>query len=122
MEVVKIRTTKWQSWYLDASRLASYWGSDRVYHHTAPINMSYALYEAVSIILEEGLDACFARHELNHRALKSGLAALGVQYAAQEGRQLPMLNAVRVPAGVDEAKVRSELLTRFGIEIGAGLG
>jgi len=122
LDVIKNRKTKVQSWYLDVTMLASYWGSDRVYHHTAPINMSYGLYEAVSIILEEGLDNCFARHDLNHRALKAGLAALGMEYAAQEGHQLPMLNAVRVPAGVDEAKIRSDLLTRFGIEIGAGLG
>lgn len=122
MDAIKNRKTKVQSWYLDASMLASYWGSDRVYHHTAPINMSYGLYEAVSIILEEGLEKCFARHDLNHRALKAGLAAIGIGYAAQEGHQLPMLNAVHVPAGVDEAKVRSDLLHRFGIEIGAGLG
>lgn len=122
MEIVLGRKSKVQSWYLDASMLASYWGSDRVYHHTAPINMSYALYEAVSIILEEGLDACFARHALNHRALKAGLDALGINYAAQEGHQLPMLNAVLVPAGIDEARVRSELLSRFGVEIGGGLG
>lgn len=122
MEVVLGRKTKVQSWYLDASMLASYWGSDRVYHHTAPINMSYALYEAVSIILEEGLESCFTRHALNHRALKAGLGAIGIKYAAQEGHQLPMLNAVHVPAGVDEARVRSELLNRFGVEIGGGLG
>ncbi len=122
MDVIAQRKTKVQSWYLDASMLASYWGSDRVYHHTAPINMSYALYEAVSIILEEGLEVCFARHALNHRALKAGLTALGIKYAAQEGHQLPMLNAVLVPAGIDEARVRSELLNRFGIEIGGGLG
>ncbi len=122
MAVIKNRKTKVQSWYLDVSMLASYWGSDRVYHHTAPINMSYGLYEAVSIILEEGLDACFVRHDLNHRAFKAGVAALGMKYAAQEGHQLPMLNAVRVPDGVDEAKIRSDLLNRFGIEIGAGLG
>jgi alanine-glyoxylate transaminase/serine-glyoxylate transaminase/serine-pyruvate transaminase len=122
MEVIKNRKTKVQSWYLDVSMLASYWGSDRVYHHTAPINMSYGLYEAVSIILEEGLESCFARHDLNHHAFKAGVAALGMKYAAQEGHQLPMLNAVRVPDGVDEAKVRNDLLNRFGIEIGAGLG
>lgn len=122
MDVITGRKTKVQSWYLDASMLASYWGSDRVYHHTAPINMSYGLYESVSIILEEGLDHCFARHALNHRALKAGLAALGMKYAAQEGHQLPMLNAVYAPAGVDEARVRGDLLQRFGIEIGAGLG
>src|SRR5688500_6691757 len=122
MEAIKNRKTKVQSWYLDVSMLASYWGSDRVYHHTAPINMSYGLYEAVSVILEEGLDACFARHDLNHRALKAGLAAIGIGYAAQEGYLLPMLNAVRVPDGVDDARVRGDLLNRFGIEIGAGLG
>jgi alanine-glyoxylate transaminase/serine-glyoxylate transaminase/serine-pyruvate transaminase len=122
MEIILGRKSKVQSWYLDASMLASYWGNDRVYHHTAPINMSYGLYEAVSIILAEGLDACFARHALNHRALKSGLTALGIKYAAQEGHQLPMLNAIHVPACIDEARVRSELLNRFGIEIGGGLG
>lgn len=122
MEIVLGRKSKVQSWYLDASMLASYWGSDRVYHHTAPINMTYALYEALAIILEEGLDGCFARHMLNHRALKAGLAAIGIKYAAAEGHQLPMLNAVLVPAGVDDANVRSGLLNRFGIEIGGGLG
>jgi alanine-glyoxylate transaminase/serine-glyoxylate transaminase/serine-pyruvate transaminase len=122
MEIILGRKTKVQSWYLDASMLASYWGNDRVYHHTAPINMSYGLYEAVSIILAEGLDACFARHALNHRALKGGLTALGIKYAAQEGHQLPMLNAIHVPAGIDEARIRSDLLNRFGIEIGGGLG
>jgi alanine-glyoxylate transaminase/serine-glyoxylate transaminase/serine-pyruvate transaminase len=122
MEVIANRKTKVQSWYLDASMLASYWGNDRVYHHTAPINMSYGLYEAVSIIIEEGLDATIARHALHHRALKAGLAAIGIDYLAQAGHQLPMLNAVAVPAGIDEARVRRDLLNRFGVEIGAGLG
>lgn len=122
MQVVLNRKTKVQSWYLDVSMLANYWGQNRVYHHTGPINMTYGLYEALQIILEEGLENCFARHALNHRALKAGLAAIGIQYTAQEGHQLPMLNAVRVPAGVDDAAVRSALLNRFGIEIGAGLG
>ncbi len=122
MDVILNRRTKVQSWYLDVSMLAKYWGSERVYHHTAPINMTYALHEALRIVLEEGLDAAFARHQLNHRALKSGLAALGIEYAAQEGHQLPMLNAVKIPGGVDDAAVRKALLERFGIEIGAGLG
>lgn len=122
LEVVKSRKTKVQSWYLDVSMLANYWGQDRVYHHTAPINMTYGLYEALRIIHEEGLEQCFARHMLNHRALKAGLTALGIGYSAQEGHQLPMLNAVRVPDGVDDAFVRTNLLKRFGIEIGAGLG
>jgi alanine-glyoxylate transaminase/serine-glyoxylate transaminase/serine-pyruvate transaminase len=102
--------------------LAKYWGQERVYHHTAPINMTYALYEALRVILDEGLEACHARHMLNHRALKAGLAALGIRYASAEGHQLPMLNAVWIPDGVDDAKVRGGLLTRFGIEIGGGLG
>lgn len=122
MDIILNRRTKVQSWYLDVSMLAKYWGSERVYHHTAPINMTYALHEALRIVLEEGLDAAFARHQLNHRALKAGLAALGIEYTAQEGHQLPMLNAVKIPGGVDDAVVRKGLLERFGIEIGAGLG
>jgi alanine-glyoxylate transaminase/serine-glyoxylate transaminase/serine-pyruvate transaminase len=122
MDVVLGRKTKVQSWYLDLTMLAKYWGSERVYHHTAPINMTYALYEALRLVHEEGLEACFARHLLNHRALKAGLAPLGFTYAAAEGHQLPMLNAVRIPAGVDDAAIRGALLNRFGIEIGGGLG
>lgn len=122
METIRTRKTKVQSWYLDVSLLANYWGESRVYHHTGPINMSYALYEALLVVTEEGLEASFARHDLNHRALKAGLAAIGIRYTAQEGHQLPMLNAVAVPDGVNEAAIRTALLQRFGIEIGAGLG
>ncbi len=122
MKTILSRKTKVQSWYLDVTMLASYWGSDRVYHHTAPINMSYALYEALQVIHEEGLESCFARHMLNHQALKAGLSALGIEYSAQQGHQLPMLNAVRIPDGVDDARIRGDLLNRFGIEIGSGLG
>jgi alanine-glyoxylate transaminase / serine-glyoxylate transaminase / serine-pyruvate transaminase len=122
LQVVLARKSKVQSWYLDVSMLAKYWGQERVYHHTAPINMTYGLYEALQLVLEEGLEHCFARHLLNHRALKAGLAEIGIEFAAQEGHQLPMLNAVRIPAGVDDAAVRRQLLERFGIEIGAGLG
>lgn len=122
LETVVRRKSKVQSWYLDVSMLASYWSQERVYHHTAPINMSYALYEAVRIIHEEGLESCWARHHLHHRALKAGLGAIGIAYAAQEGHQLPMLNAVHIPPGVDDMAVRSGLLNRFGVEIGGGLG
>jgi alanine-glyoxylate transaminase/serine-glyoxylate transaminase/serine-pyruvate transaminase len=122
LDTVLQRKTKVQSWYLDVTMLASYWGSERVYHHTAPINMTYALYEALRLIHEEGLESCFARHRRNHLALKAGLAALGIDFAAQEGHQLPTLNAVRIPPGIDDAAVRKNLLERFGIEIGAGLG
>jgi alanine-glyoxylate transaminase/serine-glyoxylate transaminase/serine-pyruvate transaminase len=116
------RREKVRSWYLDISLLANYWGSDRVYHHTAPINMTYALHEALRLVLEEGLDACFARHRKNHEALKAGLAAIGISYATQAGHELPQLNAVQIPPGVDDLAVRKSLLDRFGIEIGAGLG
>jgi alanine-glyoxylate transaminase/serine-glyoxylate transaminase/serine-pyruvate transaminase len=93
-----------------------------VYHHTAPINMTYALHEALRLLLEEGLDASFARHKKNHDALKAGLAAIGIDYATQPGNALPQLNAVRIPAGIDDAAVRKALLEQFNIEIGAGLG
>ncbi|MGE0610227.1 MAG: alanine--glyoxylate aminotransferase family protein [Pirellulales bacterium] len=122
VERVLARTTKVQSWYLDISMLAKYWGSERVYHHTAPINMTYGLYEALRIVLEEGLESCHQRHALNHAALKAGLAAIGIEYTAQVGHQLPMLNAVKVPQGVDDVTVRNALLQRFNIEIGGGLG
>ena len=122
VDVIMNRKTKVQSWYLDMSMLANYWGKDRAYHHTAPINMSYALHEALRLILEEGLENCFDRHDQNHRALKAGLSAIGISYAAQEGHQLPMLNAVHIPEGVDDTAVRKQLLERFGIEIGGGLG
>lgn len=122
VDVILNRKTKVQSWYLDVSMLASYWGDERVYHHTAPINMTYALHEAVRLILDEGLEQCIARHARCHADLKAGLQELGIGYAAQEGHQLPMLNAVHIPHGVDDAAVRRQLLEQYGIEIGAGLG
>lgn len=122
VETILARKTKVQSWYLDTTMLANYWGSDRVYHHTAPINMTYGLYEALRLLLEEGLDNAFARHRKNHEALAAGLAALGIEYAVAGEHRLPMLNAVRVPDGLDEAAIRRGLLNQFGIEIGAGLG
>jgi alanine-glyoxylate transaminase/serine-glyoxylate transaminase/serine-pyruvate transaminase len=122
VEKILKRKEKVRSWYLDISMLANYWGSDRVYHHTAPINMTYGLHEALRTVLEEGLDSCFARHRKNHEALKAGLAAIGMGYATQAGRELPQLNAVKIPDGVDDLAVRKGLLEKFGIEIGAGLG
>lgn len=116
------RKTKVQSWYLDITMLRNYWGESRAYHHTAPINMLYALDESLDIALEEGLDARFARHRAMHELLREGLAKLGITYVSQEGHSLPMLNAVSIPAGADDASVRKTLLHDFGIEIGAGLG
>jgi alanine-glyoxylate transaminase/serine-glyoxylate transaminase/serine-pyruvate transaminase len=121
-EVINTRKTKIQSWYLDMTMISKYWGQDRVYHHTAPISMNYALREALSLVLEEGLEARFARHLRNHLALKSGLAAMGISYATVEGHQLPQLNCVLIPDGVDDMVVRKRLLTEWGIEIGGGLG
>src|SRR3954452_8362619 len=116
------RREKVRSWYLDISLIANYWGGDRVYHHTAPINMTYALHEALRLLLEEGLENSFARHRKNQQALQAGLAAIGIEYATQPGHALPQLNAVCIPAGIDDAAIRKGLLERFGIEIGAGLG
>jgi alanine-glyoxylate transaminase/serine-glyoxylate transaminase/serine-pyruvate transaminase len=122
VEKILKRREKVRSWYLDMSLIANYWGSDRVYHHTAPINMTYALHEALRILLEEGLEAAWARHRKNHEALRAGLAAIGIDYATQAGCALPQLNAVWIPADIDDAKLRKALLDRFGIEVGAGLG
>lgn len=119
---IDARKTKVASWYLDLTMVRNYWGQSRAYHHTAPINMNYGLHEALRLVLEEGLEARFARHMKNHKALKTGLAAIGVKYAVAEGQQLPMLNAVWIPDGIDDAAVRGQLLNEFGIEIGGGLG
>jgi len=121
-EAISNRKSKVQSWYLDMSMVRAYWGSERLYHHTAPVNMLYGLHEALRIVLEEGLEARWARHDLHHRALKAGLEALDISYLADPEHQLPMLNAVTVPEGVDEAAVRRRLVEEFSIEIGAGLG
>ena len=110
------------SWYLDMSMVRSYWGAERKYHHTAPINMIYALREALRIIAEEGLEARFARHELNHRALVAGIEAMGLAMLVPESERLLTLNAICIPEGVNDIKVRKALLNDFGIEIGGGLG
>src|SRR5688572_6985151 len=122
LEVATKRKRKVQSWYLDVNLLSSYWGQERVYHHTAPISMNYALHEALRLVLEEGLEARWRRHEQNHLTLKTGLEAMKLQIASQPGHQLWQLNAVTVPDGVDELAVRKRLLNDFNIEVGAGLG
>lgn len=122
IEALERRTTKIASWYLDMTMVRSYWGAERTYHHTAPINMNYALREALRLVLDEGLEARFARHRLNHLALRGGLEALGIQFSVAEEHRLPQLNSVLIPGGVDDAAVRSRLLNEFGIEIGGGLG
>ena len=118
------RKTKPQSWYLDVSMLRKYYtgggGGGRVYHHTAPINMTYALREALAIVLEEGLSTRIERHAVMHQRLRKGLAELGLDYIPKHS--LHTLNCIRIPAGADDAGVRSRLLSDYGIEIGGGLG
>jgi len=122
MKALEKRKTPVPSWYLDMSMVSSYWGAERKYHHTAPVNMIYGLREALRIIAEEGLDSRFARHQLNHRALVAGVEAMGLSMLVPEGERLPMLNAIGIPEGADDLKVRKALLNEFSIEIGGGLG
>jgi alanine-glyoxylate transaminase/serine-glyoxylate transaminase/serine-pyruvate transaminase len=122
LERIRARRSKVQSWYLDVTIVAEYWGGNRTYHHTAPISMNYALREALRIVCEEGLEARWQRHELNHRALVAGIRAMGLEMNVAPEHRLWSLNAVRVPEGVDDARVRERLLNDFNIEIGAGLG
>jgi alanine-glyoxylate transaminase / serine-glyoxylate transaminase / serine-pyruvate transaminase len=122
LTALKNRKSPVVSWYLDMGLVGSYWGTERKYHHTAPINMIYALREALRIIAEEGLPARFARHQLNHRALVAGIEAMGLQMVVPAGERLPMLNTIHIPPGADDRRVRTALLRDFGIEIGGGLG
>jgi alanine-glyoxylate transaminase/serine-glyoxylate transaminase/serine-pyruvate transaminase len=123
VQVMDQRKTKVASWYLDLSLVRNYWNQQsRAYHHTAPINMNYALHEALRETLAEGLEDRWARHRQNHLAFRAGLEAMGLEFAVAESIRLPMLNAVRIPQGIDDKQVRAGLLKHFGIEIGAGLG
>jgi alanine-glyoxylate transaminase/serine-glyoxylate transaminase/serine-pyruvate transaminase len=110
LDVVTNRSTKIPSWYLDLSLLSTYWTNDRFYHHTAPISMVYAFYEALRLVLEEGLEERIKRHQLHGNTLKTGLEAMGLELHAQEGHRLSMLTTVRIPSGADDAAVRKGLL------------
>lgn len=122
-KVMDSRKSKVASWYLDMSMVRNYWSNQsRAYHHTAPINMNYALHSALVSVLEEGLPQRFERHQRHHLALRAGVEALGLQFAVPESHRLPVLNAITIPEGVDDKTVRAGLLNEFGIEIGAGLG
>ena len=122
VEAMHRRGSKVRGFYLDMTILERYWGPERVYHHTAPISLVYALREALDLVLAEGLDARHARHAENAAALAAGLEALGLSYVAPAGHRLPQLHCVRIPAGVDDLAVRRRLLADWGIEIGGGLG
>ncbi len=121
----KLRRIKVKSWYFDLGMIERYWneGHQRKYHHTAPVNMIYALHEGLRLVLEEGLDARFQRHRKNAAALQAGLQALGFTYLVRkEDERLPMLHAVYLPDGAEEGKLRGEIKLSYNIEIGGGLG
>ncbi len=121
-EVMSARTRPVQSWYLDLSLISGYWGDERAYHHTAPINMLYGLHEALRLVLEEGLEARFARHHRHARALVAGLEAMGLEPRVPSEERLAPLTAVAVPEGIDDGAARAHLLNEFDLEIGGGLG
>jgi alanine-glyoxylate transaminase/serine-glyoxylate transaminase/serine-pyruvate transaminase len=120
---LQARRSRVPNWYLDLSMIINYWaGAKRVYHHTAPINMLYGLYQALLCVVEEGLENVYARHRAAHEQLVAGLTDLGLEMLVAPQYRLPMLNAVKLPAHIDDAPVRAALLREHGIEIGGGLG
>ncbi|MDY7026775.1 MAG: alanine--glyoxylate aminotransferase family protein [Spirochaetota bacterium] len=123
VDLIMNRKTKVPNWYLDMSMVANYWaGKKRAYHHTAPINMLYGLYEALYVVLEEGLEKVYARHLDMHKQLVAGLDKLGIKMVVEPQYRLPMLNAVWIPEGIDDAEGRKKLRYDYGIEVGGGLG
>ena len=121
-DVIARRQTPVQSWYLDLSLIGQYFGGQRVYHHTAPVNMIFALHEALGLVLEEGLEARYARHREQAQALYAGLEALGLELLVDESVRLPPLTLVRIPDGIDDANARAQMLFEHNLEIGGGLG
>jgi alanine-glyoxylate transaminase/serine-glyoxylate transaminase/serine-pyruvate transaminase len=122
-EVFRKRKTKVQSWYFDLTTAMNYWGKDRLYHHTPPISLIFALREAMRLVMEEGLEARWERHRVNQLALIAGLEAMGLKLLVEKpADRLPTVTAVMIPAGVDDAKVRNQLLDEFNIEIAGGFG
>ncbi len=122
MESLNARKSKVQSWYLDLTMISRYWGNDRVYHHTAPVNMIYGLHEALRLIMKEGVGRRIQRHIRNSAALVAGLEALGLMMVVPANERLTTLHTVRVPDGIDEVVIRQQLLANYNLEIGGGLG
>ena len=122
LDVIHSRKTPVQSWYFDLSLIEKYWGQERIYHHTAPASMFYALREGLRIVFEEGLEARFRRHETLGDRLKMELERLGFRLFAQEGYRLSMLTSAYLPNGVEDVPTRKRLLDEYGIEVGGGLG
>ena len=122
-EVFRKRKTKVQSWYFDLTTAMNYWGKDRLYHHTPPISLIFALREAMRLVVEEGLETRWERHRLNQLALIAGLEAMGLKLLVENpSDRLPTVTAVMIPSGVNDEKVRNQLLDEFNIEIAGGFG
>ena len=124
IDYVTGRKDKVQSWFMDLNLILNYWGHTvRTYHHTAPINGLFALHEALLLLKEEGIENTWARHQRHYQALKAGFEAMGLKFLVKEEKdRLPQISTIMVPEGIDEAEVRSKLLSEFNVEIGAGLG
>ncbi len=123
VEAIRNRSRKVQSFYLDMTLLEAYWSGDvRNYHHTVSMSLVYALHESLRVVLEEGLEARYARHLLNAKALVAGAVAIGLKPLVQEGIRAPMLTTISIPDGIDDLRIRTRLIDEFGIEIGGGLG
>lgn len=124
LSVISNRTSPIPSWFLDQSLVVNYWSGEgkRAYHHTAPVNSLYALHESLVMLQSEGLENSWQRHRDMHNKLAQGLAELGLEFIVPADERLPQLNIVKIPDGVDDAKVRSYLLEEYNLEIGAGLG
>jgi len=122
MAAIASRAAPVRSWYLDVSLITKYWGAERMYHHTAPISMLYALHEGLRLVLDEGLEVRWERHETLGAELQARLVALGFELLAAEGYRLPQLTAAALPDGRDERTLRRRLLDEHGIEVGGGLG
>ena len=122
-EIFRTRKTKVQSWYFDLSTAMNFWGKERLYHHTPPISLIYALREAMRIVIEEGLEVRWERHRQNQHALIAGVEAMGMKpFVEKPADRLPTVTAVKIPAGVDDLKLRNQLLEEFNIEIAGGIG
>ena len=124
VERVRSRKQPVQSWFLDLALVMGYWGGEgkRAYHHTAPVNAIYGLHEALRMVVEEGLEASWARHRRHHAALAAGVEALGLELRVAAGHRLPQLNVIGLPASLDDAGTRRRLLADYGLEVGGGLG
>jgi len=116
------RKDKVPNWYLDVSLLNKYWGSDRVYHHTAPVNMNFGIREALRLLAEEGLEVSWDRHRKNAKSLWNSLENIGLELQVKEELRLPTLTTVKIPEGIDGKAFTKHLLNNFGVEIGGGLG